>query len=247
MATATLGNVLLGAGTAAGGNRPPRGGARRGPRRLPPSTRAGTRSAGASPRPISAPASNDIATESGARAGAQGEGGPAARRDPEHRADARVCAPSRASRRSSIRFGITTCACGIPKPSWTVSRQRKVRSTCSAAQRPSRKQNRLCDRMGVSAEVTGLVRDDYLQLRVWGGGVSRAVAGRQRPDPEGSLRAAPLTAARDAPLSTSCSSRTGRAAPSRRSMRCIPIPRRAGAARGTSLSSVFYSTASAEP
>ena len=83
------------------------------------------------------------------------------------------------------------------------------------AQKPSGKRNRLCDRMGVSAEVTGLVRDDYLQLRVWGGGVSRELPVVDGQTPRISTCSCTHRHARRA-TTTACSSRTGRAAPSRR-------------------------------
>ena len=73
---------------------------------------------------------NDIVMKSGARAGAQGGGGAADRRE-------RDVVRARAAGLGTDDHDVWnyTCACGIPKRSWTVCR--KFRSTCSRPKYPA--------------------------------------------------------------------------------------------------------------
>jgi tetratricopeptide (TPR) repeat protein len=119
------------------------------------------------------------------------------------------------------------------------------------AQRPSPKQNRLCDRTGVSVEVPGLRRDNDLQVRVWGGGVSRelpVVSGRAPKDLSVQLHSPPRTTRHYyfaqlyfAPLEDPKGRPVSEVYPLR------TYSEEGGRCTGNLIRLVFYSTASGEP
>ena len=100
--------------------------------------------------------------------------------------------------------------------------------------------------MGVSAEVTGLVRDDDLQLRVWGGGVSRelpVVKGQTRKDLYVQLHSPPRATRHF--YFAQLEDRKGRPVSEVNALHTYS--EQGGRCTGSLIHLVFYSTASAEP